>query len=142
MHGQYPSLSDPDKQNFFLPTHHSRKLRHLRGKVLQIRELTGIEGVCETADHHTVPPLKQLPQEKKVSKEELQYHEAYRGRNIDPFSSVSENVSFDLFLPPLVGQNVRHGLLSEGIWWDVPKKKAKRQAKASQEIHLPKGNKL
>jgi len=141
MHGQYPSLSDPDKKDFFLPTHHSRKLRHLRGKVLQVHKLTGIEGVCECEHVVPVPPPKELPQEKKVSKEELQYQEAYRGRNIDPFSSVSGNVSFNLFLPPLVGQNTNHGLLCEGIWWDIPKKRAKRTAKASQELHLPKGKK-
>ncbi len=132
MHGQYPGLSDPNKQNFFLPTHHSRKLRHLRDQVLKVHQLTGVEGAC-TPEHVELPQL--VPLQKKVTKEELKYNEAYRGRNIDPFSSVSGTVSFNLFLPPVTGPSSHQGLLCEGVWWDVPK--SKRRVKPKEEIHLP-----
>ena len=135
MHGNYSSLSDPNKKNFFLPTHHSRKLRHLRGKALKVHKLNGIESVCEPEQ---IEPLKLHAAEKIVSKDELRYQEAYRGRNIDPFSSVSGTVSFNLFLPPLAGNGTHEGLLCEGVWWDVPKETIHRE-KMSHHVHLPSG---
>lgn len=118
MYGQFHSI--PDKHNFFLPTHHSRRLRHLRQKAKKAYHEEARQDWSNTIDiinHGGVVLADNI-----ATKEDLKYQDALRGCHIDPFSSVSGRVSLKAFLPPFdrIGEEKEDDkeCVSKRVWYN------------------------